>query len=127
MLVSVPIGSEKPFHQGVPLDFNLVVVAGKLAVSPEVDESGPHAWRRQFAADDGSPGGGRLLLTVRSTNPSRIDLLPVSARADQIPAGVAVGDQVAVAGQLQRRFSGGTGRSRIEIVAHHIESKASEA
>ncbi len=92
------------------MDFNLVVVAGRLAASPDLD--GPN-------------GTGRLLLTVRTLNPSRVDLLPISAHVGQIPADVRVGDRLSVAGRLQRRFSTLTGRSRIEIVALHLEQKRS--
>ncbi len=105
------------------MDFNLVVVAGRLATAPDFDAT---------SRSRSEPGGqlplesrprGRLLLTVRSRNPNRVDLLPVAACVGQIPSDVRAGDRVAVAGRLQRRVSARTGRSRLEIVADHIERK----
>ncbi len=89
--------------------FNLVVIAGRLAVPPE-------------------PGDGhapaRLLLTVQSEHPTpRVDLLPVVTDVGGLPLAACVGDGVWVAGSLQRRFPNTSGRSRLEVVAHHIEHK----
>ena len=89
------------------MDFNLVVISGRLAAPPrEPDRSGP----------------GRLLLTVRSEEPyPRVDLLPVVV--DELAAGWTVGQQLWVAGALQRRFSSARDRSRLEVVARHVEHR----
>lgn len=93
------------------MDFNIVVVAGSLVVAPE-------------AAFEGTDMPQRLLLTVRSHDPvPRVDLLPIAAAPDQIPHGISAGDHLWVAGSLQRRFSPETGRSRLEVVAGHIEAR----
>ncbi len=93
------------------LDFNLVVLAGRIAVPPDLEEPGDPAVRR-------------LLLTVRSTLPTRrLDLIPVATAADAIPEGCALGDHLWVVGSLQRRFSATNGRSRIEVVAGNIERR----
>ncbi len=93
------------------LDFNLVVLAGRIAVPPELEEPGDASVRR-------------LLLTVRSTHPTRrLDLIPVATAVDAIPEGCALGDHLWVVGSLQRRFSATTGRSRIEVVAGYIERR----
>lgn len=97
------------------MDFNVVVLAGRLAAEPEtrVFESGSRLVR--------------YLITVRSDRPRRrVDVLPVTfwdpplGGADAEPA---VGQGVWVTGSMQRRFwSGEAGkRSRVEIVAHHVE------
>lgn len=97
------------------MDFNLVVMSGLLAAPPD---------RSRVA----QAGGSRLLLTVRSQEPMpRVDLLPVSLRLDQLPAGCETGQRIWVAGSLQRRFSATTGRSRIEVIAHHVERRIEDA
>jgi len=102
------------------MNMNLVVVAGKLAAPPEL---------REFES------GSRLLrslVTVRSDTPRRrVDVLPVTLwepEADHEVADAPVGKAVWVVGSIQRRFwSGPDGRrSRLEIVAHHMELKSIE-
>jgi single-stranded DNA-binding protein len=99
------------------MDMNLVVVAGKLAAPPEL---------RQFES------GSRLLrslVTVHSDAPRRrVDVLPVTLwdppeNHELIEA--AVGKGVWIVGSVQRRFwSDAEGRrSRLELVAHHMELK----
>lgn len=89
------------------MDFNLVVVAGKLAVEPEL-----------------RAGASRLLLTVRSVQPTaRVDLLDVLAGDPEQAGGLVPGDSVYAVGALQRRFSPVTGRSRMEVVAHYLEKQ----
>ena len=96
------------------LHFNLVVLAGMIAVPPDADERG--------AAEM-----GRFLLAVRSAHPSpRLDLIPVSSGAGAFPDECSAGDRVWVAGSLQRRFSSATGRSRIEVAAQHIDRRPLE-
>jgi single-strand DNA-binding protein len=99
------------------MDMNLVVVAGKLAAPPEL---------REFES------GSRLLrslVTVRSDSPRRrVDVLPVTLwdpESDHDVIDAPVGKGVWVVGSIQRRFwSGPEGRrSRLEIVAHHMELK----
>ena len=95
------------------MDLNLVVLAGRLAAPPEV---------RQFTS------GSRLLrylLTVRSEDPRRVDVLPVTLwdpPDDLVDAEPDPGRRVWVAGAVQRRFwSGAEGRrSRLEVVADQV-------
>lgn len=90
------------------MDFNLVVVAGRLAVRPE------------RLADS-----ARMLVTVRSVHPTtRVDLLPVSVSADLLPEGFVAGDRVWVAGSLQRSFHSASGRSRLLVAARQVERPA---
>lgn len=102
------------------MDMNLVVVAGKLAAPPEL---------REFES------GSRLLrslVTVRSDSPRRrVDVLPVTLwdpEGDHELIDAPVGKGVWVVGSIQRRFwSAAEGRrSRLEIVAHHMELQSTE-
>jgi single-stranded DNA-binding protein len=99
------------------MDFNIVVLSGKLAAAPEV-----RAFER----------GSRLiryLVTTRSETPRRrVDVVPVvlwdpdeSHLTEDAPAGRSVW----VAGSVQRRFWAGEDgrRSRLEVIAHHVEVK----
>lgn len=97
------------------MDLNLVVLAGQVATEPDV---------RTF------PSGARLaryLVTVRSTEPRRrVDVVPVSLwnpPDDLVQRAGVRGEPVWVVGAVQRRFwsADGDKRSRIEIIAHHIE------
>jgi single-stranded DNA-binding protein len=102
------------------MNMNLVVLAGKLAAPPEL---------REFES------GSRLLrslVTVRSEAPRRrVDVLPVTLWDPEdghklIDA--PVGKGVWIVGSIQRRFWNGVEgrRSRLEIVAHHMELKSNE-
>ena len=95
------------------MDLNLVVLCGRLAAPAEI---------RQFES------GSRLaryLVTVRSEEPRRVDVVPVTLwdpPADLVDAEPAPGQAVWVAGSVQRRFwSGAEGRrSRLEVVADQV-------
>ena len=97
------------------MDVNLVVLAGRLAVDPEhrVFESGSHVLR--------------LLVTVRSDEPRRrVDVVPVTVWDPQpylASGSLHAGGRVWVTGTVQRRFweSAEGRRSRLEIVAHHVQ------
>lgn len=103
------------------MDLNLVVLAGRLAAPAEI---------RQF---ESGARYVRVLVTVRSEPPkARVDVVPVTLWGDDDNEALldalcttAPGTRLWVAGQIQRRFwSGDEGRrSRIEIVARHIEAK----
>jgi single-stranded DNA-binding protein len=98
------------------MNINIVVLAGQLAVEPEL---------RVF--DSGS-SLLRLLVTTRSTEPRRrVDVIPV-VLWDPDAATVAslsdsIGKGVWVAGSVQRRFwTAPDGKaSRVEVVAHVVE------
>ena len=99
------------------MEHNLVSLAGRIAVEPEERsfESGAHLVR--------------YLVTVRSDAPRRrVDVIPVTLW-DPTPAHlsphVSCGDHVTVVGMVQRRFwqAQEGRRSRLEIVAHHIEKQ----
>jgi single-stranded DNA-binding protein len=102
------------------MDFNVVVLAGRLAAEPEIRtfESGTTLLR--------------LLVTVRSSEPrSRLDVIPVvkwNPHPELIPDGPVRGRAVWVVGATQRRFwSAEDGRhSRIEIVANIVEFRPEE-
>lgn len=99
-----------------PLDLNLVVLCGRLAVDPEVKvfESGTRYMR--------------LLLTIRSTDPrKRVDVVPVAYwnPTDHEVAELLDADKgrrVWVAGSVQRRFweDPAGRRSRLEVVAEQV-------
>jgi single-stranded DNA-binding protein len=102
------------------MDLNIVVIAGRLAAAPEV---------RTF--DDGS-NLVRYLVTIRSEQPRRrVDVIPVVLwDAAQDAVRLERGERVWVAGSVQRRFwsDDHNRRSRIEVVARHIQRfAASEA
>jgi single-stranded DNA-binding protein len=97
------------------VDFNVVVLAGRLAAEPEL---------REF---DSGARLIRYLITVRSEEPRRrVDVLPVTLwdpPQDLIAAGPTRGQAIWAACSAQRRFwEGEKGRrSTVEIVAHHID------
>ena len=98
------------------MDFNIVVLAGRLATAPEV------------RVMDGGTTLVRYLVTVRSEEPRRrVDVVPVVLWApdENAPTDLPAGTGVWVTGSIQRRFweGGGGRRSRIEVVAHHVERK----
>jgi single-strand DNA-binding protein len=103
------------------MDYNVVVLSGKLAAPPEL---------REFES------GSRLvrsLITVRTDAPRRrVDVIPVTLW-DPDPGHdiltADVGESVWAAGNVQRRFwSSVEGRlSRLEVVAHHVEVVDAEA
>ena len=89
------------------MEFNIVVLAGRLAVTPDPP-------RHEMP--------GRLVLAVRSSEPqARTDAIPINLYAGQLPPAVELGDSVWVVGSLQRRINDVTGRSRLEVVARHIQ------
>lgn len=100
------------------MDCNIVVLAGHLATDPDL---------RVFTT------GTRLLqllVTVRSPEPHRrVDVVPVAWwDPPEGIEGLIRGAGVWVAGGVQRRFwsSGAAHRSRIEVVAHHVEVRTSD-
>lgn len=97
------------------MDLNLAVVAGSLSAPPEI---------RTF---DSGARLARYLITVRSTEPRRrVDVLPVvewQPADEEAIAGLDRGDRIWTVCSVQRRFwTAGEGRrSKIEIVAQHVE------
>jgi single-stranded DNA-binding protein len=94
------------------MDMNLVVLAGRIAATPEFRkfESGARLLR--------------LLVIVRLEAPRRrLDVIPVT-RWDPTDEDLdrQVGDRIHVTGTVQRRFwSNPDGRrSRLEVIAEHI-------
>jgi len=95
------------------MDFNLFVIAGTIAADPE---------HRSF---DSGASLIRYLVTTRSTEPRRrIDVLPITLwnPGDDVPT-LTHGDGIWVVGSAQRRFwdTGDGRRSRLELVARHVE------
>jgi single-strand DNA-binding protein len=97
------------------MNLNLVVLCGRLAAPPEI---------RVF--ESGSTLV-RSLITVRSDAPRRrVDVVPVTLwdpAPDHEILTAVVGEEVWTTGAVQRRFwSSAEGRrSRLEVVAHHIQ------
>ncbi|MCL1598068.1 MAG: single-stranded DNA-binding protein, partial [Actinomycetia bacterium] len=95
------------------MDLNLVVVAGRLAAEPEI---------RIF---DGGATLVRYLVTTRTEEPRRrIDIVPcVMWDAKDEDLEFERGDRIWIAGSVQRRFwsDDHSRRSRIEVVAHHVQ------
>lgn len=97
------------------MDFNIVVLAGRLAAQPEI---------RTF---DSGATLMRLLVIVRSDEPRhRLDVVPVvqwNPDINDTHDEPLRGRKVWVAGAVQRRFwsSGDARHSRIEIVAHVVD------
>ncbi len=98
------------------MDFNVIVLCGRLAAPPELR-----------TLDSGSRLL-RLLLAIESSIPrSRVDAIPVhhwdppQELIDELPE---PGGVVWAAGSLQRRFidAPGARRSRLEVIAHHVEA-----
>ena len=101
------------------MDFNLVVLAGRLAAPPEI---------REF--DSGSRLV-RYLMTVRSERPQRVDVIPVTLwdpEDDLLDEDPAPGRRLVAVGAVQRRFWSGTEgrRSRIEVVARLVDVRPVE-
>ncbi|MGI9665686.1 MAG: single-stranded DNA-binding protein [Acidimicrobiia bacterium] len=101
--------------KGSVMDLNLVVLAGTLAVEPEI---------REFSS------GARLiryLVTVRSSDPvRRVDVIPAVLWGPHdvlVDAPGRVHQRIWVAGRLQRRFwsTDGDGRSRVELFAQSVQ------
>lgn len=95
------------------MDLNLVVLCGRLAAPAEV---------REF---EGGSRLARYLVTVRSEEPRRVDVVPVTVwdpPESLLEAAPNPGRPVWVAGSVQRRFwSGAEGRrSRLEVVADQV-------
>jgi len=99
--------------RGDVMDLNLVVIAGRLAAAPEI---------RVF---DGGQTLVRYLVTTRTEEPRRrIDVVPaVLWDADEDATRFERGDRIWIAGSIQRRFwsDDHSRRSRIEVVAHHVQ------
>jgi single-stranded DNA-binding protein len=95
------------------MDMNVVVIGGRLAAEPEI---------RTFG--DGA-NLARYLIATRSEEPRRrVDVVPVVLWDAGEPATTLErGDVVWVTGSVQRRFwsDDQNRRSRIEVVAHHVE------
>lgn len=95
------------------MDLNLVVIAGRLAAAPEI---------RLF---EGGSTLVRYLVTTRTEEPRRrIDVVPaVLWDADEDATRFERGDRIWIAGSVQRRFwsDDHSRRSRIEVVAHHVQ------
>ncbi|MGB5167510.1 MAG: single-stranded DNA-binding protein [Acidimicrobiia bacterium] len=100
------------------MDLNIVVVAGRLAAEPEI---------RVF---DGGATLVRYLVTTRLETPRRrIDVVPVVLwDGDENATDFERGDRIWVAGSIQRRFwsDDHNRRSRIEVVAHHVQKHAAD-
>lgn len=98
------------------MDLNLVVIAGRLAAAPEI---------RVF---EGGSTLVRYLVTTRTEEPRRrIDVVPaVLWDADEDATRFERGDRIWIAGSVQRRFwsDDHSRRSRIEVVAHHVQGGA---
>ena len=101
------------------MDFNLVVLSGRLAAPPEL---------RVF---DSGNRLVRYLVTVCTDEPRRrVDVLPVTLwepTEDDLEA--EAGQRLAVTGTVQRRFwSNPNGRqSRLEVVAEQVNFTAAAA
>lgn len=104
------------------MDLNLVVLCGRLATTPEI---------KTF---DSGARLARLLITTRTEVPKRrVDVVPVTVWEDlDNPSfdfdeieGFELGDRIWVAGSTQRRFWSDTNerRSRIEVVANHVQKR----
>lgn len=95
------------------MDLNLVVIAGRLSAAPEI---------RVF---EGGSTLVRYLVTTRTEEPRRrIDVVPaVLWDADEDATRFERGDRIWIAGSVQRRFwsDDHSRRSRIEVVAHHVQ------
>ena len=95
------------------MDLNIVVIAGRLAGVPE------------FRTFDNGSNVVRYLVTTRAQEPHRrVDVIPVVLwDADHDAMSLERGERVWVAGAVQRRFwsDDGNRRSRIEVVARHIQ------
>ncbi len=103
-----------PPRKGFDMDLNVVWLAGRLAAPPEI---------RQF---DSGNRLVRYLVTVCSTDPKRVDVVPITLwnpPDDVLDADPAPGQRLHMEGAVQRRFwSGSDGRrSRLEIVADHVD------
>ena len=98
------------------MDFNVVVLSGRLSAPPEI---------REF---DAGTNLARFLVTVRSDSPRRrVDVVPVTLWQpdhDHPMLEADVGTPVWVAGTVQRRFwtHEGSRISRLEIVATEVRT-----
>ncbi|MCL1598579.1 MAG: single-stranded DNA-binding protein [Actinomycetia bacterium] len=104
------------------MDLNLVVIAGRLTLEPEI---------RVF---EGGATLVRYLVTTKSGGGDtgereRIDVVPVVLwDADEEATKFERGDRVWIAGSIQRRFwsDDHSRRNRIEIVAKHVQKGIDE-
>ena len=97
------------------MDCNLVVLSGRLAATPE---------ERSF---DSGARFVRYLVTTRSASPRRrVDVVPVvfwDPPGEFLAPHTTAGCRVWVVASVRRRFwtSDDGRRSRLEVVAHHVE------
>ena len=97
------------------VDFNLVVLSGRLSAPPEI---------REFESGARS---ARYLITVRTREPQhRVDVVPVTVWDPEdslLALDPSPGTRVWAAGMVQRRFWAEENgrRSRLEVVARHVE------
>lgn len=103
------------------MDYNILVLSGRLATEPEF---------RTFASGSSLM---RFLVTTRRTEPRRrVDVIPVTLwepPEELVAAPPRVGDGMWLAGAVRRRFwsPDGVTRSRVEVVAHHVEVRPTES
>ena len=103
------------------MDFNLVVLGGRLAAPPElrIFESGARLLR--------------YLVTVKSDEPHRrVDVLPVTLwdpHDELVRQDLQPGNRLWTVGSVQRRFWDGTDgrRSRIELIAANVSPRDPES
>ena len=97
------------------MDLNIIVISGRLAAAPEI---------RTF---DGGATLVRYLVTTRAETPRRrVDVVPVVLwDAGEKATELERGDGVWITGAVQRRFwtDDQNRRSRIEVVARHVEKR----
>ncbi|NND03751.1 MAG: hypothetical protein HKN91_13290 [Acidimicrobiia bacterium] len=94
------------------MDYNVTVIGGRLATSPEAITDAAH------------PTAARLLVEVKSDYPRvRHDLVPVVDPNYDPTTPFNAGELVWVVGSLQRRFSARTGQGRLEIVASYVSAQ----
>ncbi len=93
------------------MDFNLVVLAGRVAAPTEIT-----------ATETGRVV--RCLVAVQTAHPRhRLDLVPVVVDQAVTPMAATPqpGDQIWVAGTIRRRLATESGRGGIEVAARHVE------
>ncbi len=98
------------------MDLNLVVLAGRLAVEPEI---------REF---ESGARLARFLMTVTTEDPRRrVDVVPVTLwEPSPADLGATAGERFWVSGMVQRRFwSAGDGRrSQLQVITTSVRRQA---